>query len=132
LGWSPTTDEIDQDRKGEIMENMLTSDIAKFGARERAILVELLEAWGRDGLPSDFYDEDVVPMFNMNSGYVFLTNADYQTAIMEDGKLVSHYFLPYGGLEGTLSELVEEFEKYGDSWHSDDVEAFNDIKSLDS
>ena len=28
-------------------------------------------------------------------------------------------------------ELVEEFEKYGDSWHDDDVEAFNDIKSLD-
>ena len=25
----------------------------------------------------------------------------------------------------------EEFEKYGDSWHDDDIEAFNDIKSLD-
>ena len=112
------------------MENTVTSDIAKFGARERAILVELLEAWSRDGLPSDFYDENVQPMFNLNSGYVFLTNAEYQTAMMEDGKLVSHYFLPYAGIEGTLSELVEEFEKYGDSWHGDDVEAFNDIKSL--
>ena len=117
-------------RKEKIMENMLTSDIAKFGARERAILVELLEAWGRDGLPSDFDDYEVQPMFNMNSGYVFLTNAEYQTAIMEDGKLVSHYFLPYAGIEGTLSELIEEFEKYGDSWHVDDVEAFSEIKLL--
>jgi len=113
------------------MENMLTSDIAKFGARERAILVELLEAWSRDGLPSDFYEENVHPMFNLNSGYVFLTNADYQEAIMEDGKLVSHYSLPYEGIQGTLSELKEEFARNGDSWHVDDVEAFNDIKSLD-
>ena len=112
------------------MENQVTSDLIYFGARERAILVELLEAWSRDGLPSDFDDTHVQPMFNLNSGYVFLTNDECQTAIMEDGKLVSHYFLPYAGIEGTLNELVEEFEKYGDSWHDDDVEAFNDIKSL--
>ena len=110
--------------------NTVTSDISKFGARERAILVELLEAWSRDGLPSDFYEENVHPMFNMESGYVFLTNDDYQTALMEDGKLVSHYSLPYEGIEGTLSELKEEFARNGDSWHGDDVEAFNDIKSL--
>lgn len=113
------------------MENTVTSDIAKFGARERAILVELLKAWSRDGLPSDFYDEDVVPMFNLNSGYVFLTNADYQVAIMEDGKLVSHYSLPYGGLEGTLSELREEFARDGDSWHDDDIEAFRSLDGMD-
>ena len=112
------------------MENQVTSDLIYFGARERAILVELLEAWSRDGLPSDFYEENVHPMFNMNSGYVFLTNEDYQTAIMEDGKLVSHYVLPYEGIEGTLSELKEEFARSGDSWHVDDVEAFSEIKLL--
>jgi len=112
------------------MENKVTSDLTYFGARERAILVELLQAWSRDGLPSDFDDTHVQPMFNLNSGYVFLTNDECQTAIMEDGKLVSHYFLPYEGIEGTLSELKEEFARSGDSWHVDDVEAFSEIKLL--
>jgi hypothetical protein len=43
----------------------------------------------------------------MNSGYVFLTNNEYQVAVLEGDKLVSFYNLP-SGLEGTYSDLEDE------------------------
>jgi len=117
------------------MEEIVTSDLGRFGARERAIAVELLQAWNRDGLPADFEGPsegwEVRPMFNTHSGYVFLDNGEgCQTAVMEDGKLVSFYCLGYGGIEGTLAELKEEFARDGENWHSEDVERFNDIENF--
>ncbi len=110
------------------MENEITTtDLAKFGARERAIVADLLNAWDKDGLPSDFCPDHVRPMFNTESGYVFLSNDEHEVAVMENGKLVSFYSLPYAGIEGTLEELKEEFEGYGDTWHLEDVQAFNNI-----
>lgn len=114
-------------------EEIVVSDLASFGARERAIVVELLQAWEKDGLPADFETEgwEVRPMFNTRSGYVFLDNGEgCQTAVMEDGKLVSFYTLGYAGIEGTLQELEEEFAKYGDTWHREDLERFNDIREF--
>jgi len=109
----------------------LTSDLAEFGARERALVVELLEAWERHGLPDDFEDEEVRPMFNRESAYVFLTNANYDVALAQDGRLVSHYFLSYEGHEGTLEELAEQYEAdvvNGETiWHRDDVNQLEEI-----
>lgn len=64
-----------------------TTDISKFGSRERWLLVELLIAWDRQDLPDGFYDDEVTPMMNLISGNVFLTNSDYQVAMMNDNKL---------------------------------------------
>ena len=116
-------------------DDVVTSDLGRFGARERAIAVELLQAWNRDGLPADFEGPsegwEVRPMFNTHSGYVFLDNGDGgQTAVMEGRELVTFYCLNYGGIEGTLAELEEEFERDGENWNSDDVEQLNDIRKF--
>ena len=52
-----------------------------FGYTERKELINLFTAWNEQGLP-DFYNDEITPMMNRNSGSVFLTNADYQTAMM--------------------------------------------------
>ena len=108
--------------------DIVTTDIGRFGNRERRILADLLTAWNMCGLPSDFESDIVRPMFNTHSGKVFLSNEAYQTAVLEDGRLVSEYYLGYEGHEGTLSELEDEFAVAGDSWHRDDVEALESIR----
>lgn len=68
-------------------EEIITSNLVEFGYRERVMLVELLNEWNRHGLPYDFEENDVNFMFNKNSGHVFLTNSEYQVAMINDGKL---------------------------------------------
>ncbi len=114
------------------MDDVVTSDLGRFGARERAIAVQILWAWNTHGLPADFEDwHETRIMFNTHSGYVFLDNGDgCQSAVMEGRELVTFYCLGYGGIEGTLTELEEEFERDGENWHSEDVERFNDIREF--
>ena len=101
-------------RKGEkIMSKnykVTTTDLSDFGYRELAMLEELLKAMREQGLPDDFYDDEVVPMFNRNSGNVFLTNSDYQVAMLNGDNLESWYFLSYHGNEGFLDELLDEYD----------------------
>ena len=82
------------------MKDVTTTDLSKFGSRERRLLVELLTAWDKQGLPHNFYDEDVVPIMNTNSGCVFLTNSEYQTAMMNGNKLEMWHNCPNCGHEG--------------------------------
>ena len=114
------------------MRDTLTSDLAHFGARERAILVELLQAWERGGLPLDFDNDEVVPMFNRSSGYVFLTNANYEVALVQGGELVSHYWLSYEGHEGTLQELEDDYRANGHTGHPDDIEQLEQIREANT
>ena len=67
-----------------------TEDLADFGYREQREAQDLFEAGKSNGLPVDFYNSGVKIGFNMNSGYVFLTNSEYQVAMCEtneQGKL---------------------------------------------
>ena len=80
--------------------NITTTNLSDFGSRERQMLIELLIAWRDQGLPHDFYNDEVVPMMNMNSGNVFLTNSDFQVAMMNGDKLESWYHCPNCGHEG--------------------------------
>jgi len=109
---------------------MTTTNLADFGYRERVLLVELLDTWNRQGLPDDFYDGEVIPMFNTHSGNVFLTNSECQVAMVNDGKLESFYHTPYNGYEGFLEDLQELFEQDGDSWHNDDIEFLHVIGGI--
>lgn len=84
-----------------------TEDLADFGQRERFLLAELLNAWNANGLPEGFDCGQVRPAFNANSGNVFLVNAEYQTAMMNGDTLDLWHFLPYGGEEGFLCDLIE-------------------------
>ncbi len=67
--------------------NTTTTDLSEFGPYERSLLIDLLTAWDKQGLPSEFDNDEVVPMMNRLSGCVFLTNSDYQTCMMNDDKL---------------------------------------------
>lgn len=89
---------------------MTTTNLSDFGYRELAMLEELLKAMREQGLPKDFYDDEVHPMMNQISGNVFLTNSDHQVAMMNGDKLESWYFLSYHGNEGFLDELLMDYE----------------------
>jgi len=68
-------------------QEITTTDLADFGSRERALMIDLLNAWREQGLPDDFEYDEVRVMMNRNSGYVFLTNSEYKTAMMNGDKL---------------------------------------------
>ncbi len=90
--------------------NITTTNLSDFGSRERNMLIELLQAWRDEGLPEDFYEEDVQAMMNKNSGYVFLTNSDFQVAMMNGDKLETFYTCSYCGSEG----FKEDIQLYDD------------------
>lgn len=81
-----------------------TTDFARFGSRERRMARELLQAWEEQGLPEDFYFEEVTIMMNMYSGNVFLTNSEFQVAMLNGDKLESFYNCPNCGNEGFNDE----------------------------
>jgi len=69
---------------------------------------ELLHAWNEGELPEDFQDDEVTIMMNMNSGYVFLTNSDFQVAMMNGDVLEMFYTDLETGEEGFLEDLSRE------------------------
>jgi hypothetical protein len=102
------------------MQDYYTENLADFGFREIRMLRDTLTAWLENGLPEGFWHEGVKPAMNRNSGYVFLTNDDYQVAMLSEDSLQIFHSLPYGGAEGFLSDLIEENNP--DDLHADDVE----------
>lgn len=106
------------------MKEITTTDLAKFGWRERKMAAELLTAMCEQGLPEDFIDDEVTIMLNTYSGYVFLTNSEFQVAMMNGDKLESWYTLPYSGEEG----FKEDFEgRSKDEFHPEDIEFLTQI-----
>lgn len=81
-------------------KEITTTDLADFGYSERQEMITLLQAWHNQGLPTDFYEDEVRVMMNRNSGCVFLTNGDYQTAMMNGNKLEMWYHCGNCGHEG--------------------------------
>lgn len=90
------------------MRETTTTDFSKFGSREREMSEELLRAWREQGLPDDFDNNEVTIMLNLMSGYVFLTNSDYQVAMMNGDNLESFYTDFETGEEGFKDELSNE------------------------
>lgn len=108
--------------------NGYTTDISDFGMREIKELRDILDAWLSHGLPDDFYADGVVPAFNRNSGSVFLTNSEYQVAMLtDDGTLESWYFTPYAGHEGFLEDLVDDYYNNPEDWDEEDIEYLRDL-----
>lgn len=90
------------------MKTTITSDFSKFGFRERKLAEVLLTAWNEKGLPNGFLDDEVSIIFNTSSGNVFLTNADFQVAMMNGDKLENFYTDFETGEEGFKDELSKE------------------------
>ena len=104
-----------------------TTNLADFGMREIEELRDILTAWLDHGLPDDFYEDNVVPMFNRNSGNVFLTNSDYQVAMLAGDRLESWYNTPYSGYEGFLDDLVAMYNEDPESWDEEDIEYLREL-----
>jgi len=86
-----------------------TSDLTKFGFRELKMLELLLTAMREQGLPEGFERQEVTPMFNQKSGCVFLTNSEYQAAMLTgDNKLELWFNCSYCGHEGFLNDFDHE------------------------
>lgn len=90
------------------MQEITTINLSKFGYREKKLAVQLLKAWNEQGLPENFSSEEVTIMFNTHSGNVFLTNAEFQVAMMNGDTLESFYTDFETGEEGFKDELSEE------------------------
>lgn len=90
------------------MNDITTTDLTKFGYRERKLAEDLLKAWREQGLPEDFYEDEITIMFNTHSGCVFLTNSEYQVAMLNGDKLESFYTDFETGEEGFKNELSIE------------------------
>jgi hypothetical protein len=86
-----------------------TTDLSKFGLLELKKLELLLKAYREQGLPENFSSNEVVPTFNMSSGYVFLTNDEYQAALLTDeGKLEIWHYCSNCGHEGFLADFEHD------------------------
>ena len=114
----------------KMSNDVYTEDLADFGYREQDIAKDIFEAWKKNGLPEDFENEGVKLGFNRNSGYVFLTNSEYQVAMVEEDKennlsLYSFYTSPYEGVEGSFEDILDQFEDL----HPEDQEWFENIAS---
>lgn len=90
------------------MKPITINDFSKFGHRERKMAEQLLHAWNEQELPEDFHEDEVSIIMNTHSGNVFLTNSDFQVAMMNGDKLESFYTDFETGEEGFKNELSEE------------------------
>lgn len=107
------------------MDTMM--DLSKFGYRELELAKEILTAIIEHGYPDDFEDDGVSIAFNPISNYVFLTNDEYQVAMVVDGKLESWYSTPYSGHEGFYSDLVDDMKSYPKNWNDEDIEYMKNL-----
>ena len=110
----------------------MTNDILKgFGnlhcAREQEEALDLFNAL-RDGRITELAEQafdcsscDVY--FNPNSGYVFLSDDDYNTVMLNDDKLDLFISTPYEGFEGFFDDVMYSWNDL----HEEDKEYMRDI-----
>jgi hypothetical protein len=104
--------------------NITLANLEKMGYREMAEVKDILTAYMEYGVPSDFYNDGATIEFNPNSGYVFLTNSEYQVAMLVGDRLESWYITPYNGHEGFIEDLVDDVDN---SWNDEDIEFIANI-----
>lgn len=90
------------------VDEKVVTDLAKFGWRELRLARDLLNAMIEDGVPDDFDDEGIQVAFNLESGYVFLTNEQCDVAMLNGDKLESWYWCPECGHEGFAEDMEHE------------------------
>lgn len=132
--------------------NYTVRDALKFGGhRERAMAVALINAAHAgnfadsvseqlydDCLNSDWFSENIpFVCFNTLSGNVWISGGDegFYALMLNDSEQVEvHVSTPYSGIEGFLSELIEDLNNEESAqefdWsHGDDVEYIRGLES---
>ena len=90
-------------------DNIVTSDLADFGWRELSMAKDLLTALVERNNNKLLTDSGLRICMNPNSGYVFLSDLDHNTAMECDGELLDWINTPYEGREGFIADLMEEY-----------------------
>jgi hypothetical protein len=87
------------------MDKVVTSDLSKFGYREMDIAADLFKLYATG--VADFLGSGVTVMFNTKSGFVFLTDEDFNVAVLSDDKtrLIQWFNCPNCGEEGSEDTL---------------------------
>lgn len=93
-------------------DEIVTTDLANFGFRELRMAADLLNAycegkWAGDNLLGD----GVRVHMNRNSGCVFLSDEDFNVAMMNGDKLEMHFSCPECGNEGFAEDIDWDSEK---------------------
>lgn len=88
------------------MIELLTADLSKFGNIEIDKSIKLLKAYREQG--ADFLSDGLTLNFNSNSGYVFLSDSDYNVAMLNDKKLEQWFSCYYCGHEGFKENIKHE------------------------
>lgn len=98
---------------------IITADLSLFGRREIRLAADLLSAYCSQ--QADFLSEGLTLNVNLHSGFVFLSDQDYQVAMLDSaGKLRQWFYCPNCGCEGFEGDRyylgakarVLKFEKY--------------------
>ncbi|MEM3265403.1 MAG: hypothetical protein QXU98_05100 [Candidatus Parvarchaeota archaeon] len=88
------------------MEEDVTTDLSEFGYRELDEAVKLLTAYKEQG--ADFLGTGVHLCFNRQSGNVFLSDEDFNTAMMNGDRLEQWYACPECGYDGFKEDIKHE------------------------
>lgn len=107
-------------------EEIVTTDLSRFGYRELSLAGKLLEKYGDDGAPDDFDTDGLTLYFNANSGYVFLSNSNADVLMMNGEKLEEWHSLPYSGHEGFFTDLLTDY-KNGNITNDEDIQALREL-----
>jgi len=89
----------------------VTKDLSQFGLRERNMAKELLSVYGTDKDITEHLGDGIEVWFNMNSGCVFLSDEDYNTAMINGDKLEDFINCGNCGHEDFSSEFIGEYSK---------------------
>lgn len=115
------------------MSDYVTSDLGLFGYRELGMAGDLLSALSRcsEGSPwtdtTEYLGDGIHVCFNRSSGNVFLSDEDYNVAMMNGDTLEDWFVCPYCGHEG-FKENMDHGER--DELHPDCVEYLEQIGVL--
>jgi len=88
------------------MSEVVTADISRFGGREIQEAIELLTAYMKQD--TRWLGDGLTLNFNMDSGYVFLSDEDYNVGMMNRGELEQWFSCPYCGHEGFLEDMKHD------------------------
>ena len=86
-----------------------TNDLSRFGYRELKMAGELLTALSEQG--ADYLTDHVNIFMNTNSGNVFLSDEDFNVAMMNEDKLEQWFSCPECGYEGFKEDMKHEGNK---------------------
>lgn len=105
-------------------DEIVTSDLTKFGYRELDMAADLLKAYANDKGNTDFLSDGINVFMNTNSGNVFLCDEDMSVGVLEDDKIVQFYSCSNCGYEGTQQDAK-------DDWTSSTTGKDRDIKDFE-